>query len=256
VAVATYWRRVRRRFSISAPRMAVRTHLGWPGRIVVGAAFAAVVAGMWWWGFDFGQIFSGVNRQEIEARLATLEADASTAMREARALRERNTQLESEGAMMQGAQAALQKQARELSQENAQLKEEVAFLQQLFADANRVPGLGIQRLVVERDGEDVLRYSLLVVRGGNPKDDFDGYLTLQAVLVPAPGAPPDVHSQTLSLPEDAPESKAPLRLRFKYYQRVEGVIRIPPGLALRTLTARAYENGTGSPRATRSLTNS
>jgi hypothetical protein len=256
MAVATYWRRVRRRFSISAPRMAVRMHLGWPGRIVIGAALAAVVAGMWWWGFDFGQIFSGANRQETEARLATLEADASTAMREARALRERNTQLESEAAMMQGAQTALQKQVRELAQENAQLKEEVAFLQQLFADTNRVPGVGIQRLVAERDGEDVFRYSLLVVRGGSPKDDFDGYLTLQAVLVPAPGAPPELRSQTVSLPEDAPDSKAAQRLRFKYYQRVEGIIRVPPGLTLRTLTVRAYESGAATPRATRSLTNS
>ena len=69
------WRRVRHHFSISAPRMAVRTHLPWPWRAALGLAIVAIIAGMWWWGFDFGQIFSGFNRKEIEAQLATLEAD-------------------------------------------------------------------------------------------------------------------------------------------------------------------------------------
>lgn len=256
MAVVPYWRRVRQRFSISAPRMAVRTNLGWPGRLLVGGVLLALVAGMWWWGFDFGRIFSGFNRDEIESRMATLEADAATATREARALRGRNTQLESDLAMTQGAQASLQKQTLELLQENALLKEEVAFLQRLVADSNKQAGLGIQRLEASRDGPEVIRYTALIVRGGNPKDDFDGYLTLQAVLVPAPGAPSEMRAQTLTLPDEQPDARAPLKLRFKYYQRVEGVFRIPPGLELRTLTARAYENGNASPRATRSLTTS
>ncbi len=255
MAVVPYWRRVRQRFSISAPRLAVRTHLGWPWRIAIAAALLAIVSGMWWWGFDFGQIFSGFNRKEIEARLATLESDLAASTREARALRERSARLESDLAMATGAQTALEKQTREMTQENAQLKEEVAFLQQLFADAHKTPGLGIQRLSVERDGEEVFRYHVLVVRGGNPKDDFDGYLTLQAQLVPAPGAPADARPQTITLPDDLPQPHDPITLRFKYYQRVEGIVRVPPGLTLRTLTARAYENGATAPRATRSLTN-
>jgi len=62
VAVDRAWRRVRRHFSISAPRMAVRTHLPWPWRAAIAASLLALVGGMWWWGFDFGQIFGGFNR--------------------------------------------------------------------------------------------------------------------------------------------------------------------------------------------------
>jgi hypothetical protein len=234
--------------------MAVRTHLGWPWRIAIAAALLVVVAGMWWWGFDFGQILGGFNRKEVEARLASLEAETAEARMQAKALRERNSQLESEIAMQQGAQAALQRQAAELTQENAQLKEEVTFLQQLFADSTRLAGFGIQRMTVEPDGQDVYRWSVLVVRGGSPKDDFEGYLTLQAVFVPPPASPADTPSQTVTLPDDLPEPHAPLRLHFKYYQRLEGILHAPPGLALRTLTARAFENGAAAPRATRSLT--
>ena len=69
-----WWRRVRQQFSIDAPRMAVRSRLPWPWRAVIGATLLAVIAGMWWWGFDFGQIFGVVARRETEARIVALEA--------------------------------------------------------------------------------------------------------------------------------------------------------------------------------------
>ncbi len=230
--------------------MAVRTHLPWPWRAVLLLTLLGIIGGMWWWGFDFGQIFSGFNRKEIEARIATLEADASTATREAVELRAHNTRLESELAIAQGAQATLGKQANELAQENAQIKEELAFLQALVADTSKQPGLAIQRFNVERDHGDVWRYSMLVVRGGSPKDDYKGRLALQVALAPAaPGT-----RSTLALPEDQPEAEAPLRLRFKYYQRVEGSFRVPPGAQVKAVSARAYEEGQTAPKTTRTLT--
>ena len=51
----------------------------------------------------------------------------------------------------------------------------------------------------------------------------------------------------------SPTAAEALKLRFKYYQRVEGTIRLPPGAQVRSLTVRAYENGHSAPRATRTL---
>ena len=64
-----WWRRVRQHFGISAPRMAVRTRLPWWGRGVGVLLLCAVIGGMWWWGFDFGQILGGFNRKDLEAML-------------------------------------------------------------------------------------------------------------------------------------------------------------------------------------------
>ena len=58
---------------------------------------------------------------------------------------------------------------------------------------------------------------------------------------------------TLSLPDDQPDAAGALKLRFKYYQRIEGTLRIPPGARVRSLTVRAYESGASAPRATRTL---
>jgi hypothetical protein len=209
----------------------------------------AVVAGMWWWGFDFGQIFGGLNRKEIDAKLATFDAEVARLRDEAVELRVRNSRLESDLAMSRGAEQALSRQANDMVAENAQLKEEVVFLQKLVADSSKQAGLSIPRLTVDVDPDGTYRYRMIVVRGGNPKADFEGHMALQAAV-----AAPDGGVLTLTLPEDQPETRSSLELRFKYYQRVEGTLKLPAGSRLTELTARAYEDGSASPRATRTLT--
>jgi len=256
VALPASWRRVRqffRHFRIDAPRMAVRSHLPWPWRATVVLALLGIVAGMWWWGFDFGQIFGGFNRKEIAAKLETLEADNAKMHADLTTLRARNSQLESELAMTAGAQSTLSKQAMELMNENTQLKEELSFLQKLVSDSNKQVGLAIQRLVVEREREDAYHYSVLVVRGGTPRDEFEGGVTLQATILPPPADGIAPRPQLITLPDEQPDSASALKLKFKYYQRLEGTIRIPPGAQVRSVTARAFETGQATARATRTL---
>ena len=245
-----WWRRARRHFGISAPRMAVRTHLPWWSRGALLATLLVIIAGMWWWGFDFGQILGGFNRKEVEARLVTLDAEAAKAKAEAADLRMRNTALESELAMTRGAQDALTRQAAEMSADNAQLKDELAFLQKLVSETSTTAGLQFQRLAVVPDGEDTWRYSMLIVRGGNPDDDFTGSLALLATLGSTQG---ESSPRVLALPQDDPRSAAALKLKFKYYQRVEGRIHVPPGSRITALTVRAFQAGQPSPRAVRTL---
>jgi hypothetical protein len=244
------WRRLRQQFSIDAPRMAVRSHLPWPWRAVVGCVLFATIVGMWWWGFDFGQIFGGFNRKEVEVKIAALETEVAALRADGTELRTQNSRLESEIAMAQGAQATLNKQAGELQNDNAQLREELVFLQQLVADANKDAGLAIRRVDVERERDNAFRYRVLVVRGGKPNDEFDGNVTLQVTLQPGgAGQKPAV----LSLPDEQPATAAALKLRFKYYQRIEGTFQVPEGADVKSVVARAYQVGQASPRATRNL---
>jgi hypothetical protein len=246
-----WWRRVRRHFGISAPRMTVRTHLPWWGRGALLAFLLAIIGGMWWWGFDFGQILGGFNRQEIETRLATLEADRAKLRAEAVELRIRSSALESELGMTRGAQEALTRQASELLSENAQLKEELAFLQKVVSDSSQSVGLQIQRIAVAPDGADMWRYSLLIVRGGSPKEEFKGNVVVQATISTGPDG--GTQPRTISLPEDEPTTAPALVLKFKYYQRVEGRFRVPPGGRVTAIAVRCFEAGQGNPRATRTL---
>ena len=231
----------------------MRSRLPWPWRATVVIGLLIIIAGMWWWGFDFGQIFGGFNRKEITAKLATLESDNEKMRAEATTLRARNSQLESEIAMTTGAQTTLSKQTLELMAENTQLKEELSFLQKLVSDSNKQVGLAIQRLTVEHERDDAWHYSVLVVRGGTPRDEFEGALALQATVQPPSAGGVPARPTVLTLPDEQPELTSALKLKFKYYQRLEGTIRVPPGAQLRSVTARAFEAGQANPRASRTL---
>ena len=247
-ALRTLGRRVRQTFGISAPRMAVRTHLSWRWRVPALLGVIALTAGMWWWGFDFGTFLAGFDRGALAQKHARTEAEASNSREENARLRARVVELESDLAMTRGAQATLSRQTLELQNENSQMKEDLAFLRKLLGDTGKPGTFSIQRLTAEKDGEDEYRFSMLVVRGGNPSDEFQGQLALSADVAT------EGHSVTLTLPEDQPDTAAALTLRFKYYQRVEGTFRIPVGGQLRSLQARILEPGQATPKATRSLT--
>jgi hypothetical protein len=253
LARPAWWRRARQHFSIDAPRMAVRSRLPWAWRAVLGIVLIAVVGGMWWWGFDFGQLFGGVNRQEIEARIAALETANVELRKENARLKSRIVQQETELAMASGKEATLSRQALELSAENAQNKEELAFLQRLVADSSKQAGLSIQRITVDRESDTAWRYQVLVVRGGSPKEEFTGSVAMQLTLQPAAQGSSAGRLTFLTLPDDQPGSASALALKFKYYQRLEGTIAVPAGTAVRAVTVRAYETGQSAPRATRSL---
>jgi hypothetical protein len=242
-----FGRKLRQTFGISAPRMAVRTHLSWRWRIPALLVLIALTAGMWWWGFDFGQILGGFNRSAVAEQQERMETELAQIRSENARLRTRASELESDLNITRGAQASLSRQALDLQNENTQIKEELAFLQTLFRDTGKQGTVSIQRLSAERDGDDSYHYSLLVVRPGNPVEDFTGQISLQAGLIA------DGHASTLALPDDQPEAAAALKLNFKYYQRVEGTIRVPPGSQLRTLQARVLESGQPGTKASRSL---
>jgi hypothetical protein len=253
LALSVWWRRARQHFSIDAPRMAVRARLPWPWRAVAGICVLMVVAGMWWWGFDFGQILGGFNRNEIEARIAALESENGDLRKENVQLHAKTMKQESELAMMSGAQASLTKQALELSSENTQIKEELVFLQKLVADSNKQVGLSIQRLSVERERQDAWRYRLLLVRGAGQKEEFVGHVTVQVTLQPIAAGVSPARAAIITLPDDQPGTAAALQLKFKYYQRLEGTIEVPQDSVVRAVTVRAFESGQSAPRATRNL---
>lgn len=233
--------------------MAVRTPLPWWGRGLILLALLALVAGAWWWAFDARELLGGPKRRDLEARVSALEADVARYRSEAADLLTRNSQLESDLAMTRGAQEALSRQATDLAGENAQVKEELAFLQKLFADSNKPGGLTIPRLTLERQDDETWRYGLLVVRGGAPGEDYVGSVVLQATVAPADTRQSAL--RTVTLPEDEPDAAPALKLKFKYYQRIEGTLRVPAGARVTGLTARVYEDGDTTPRATRTLSN-
>ncbi len=236
-------RLLKRKFSIAAPRLAVRPH--WPWYVRWGLAVPAVLLLGWllWGAYTKGLEFAGFHFAQTEDKLTTLERQVAT-------LRDDNTRLNAQlvevGRQMQmelAANSELEQQLKSLNDEKAHLDEDLEFYKNMTESAVHVDKLTIQRLKVTRDslpGE--YHCSLLLVQGGQRPKDFHGRLQLvingtqggqKSVLV-VPGA-------------KTPEVDA-YQLNFKYYQRVERSFRLPAGMSFDSVQVRVYEQGSDEPR--------
>jgi hypothetical protein len=238
---------LRRRFGISAPKLAVRTHWSWRLKGAILGIAALILAGLFYGGFDAGRIFAGFNIGKVEEERKRL-SDELVALRAENAQLKRDTiELTNSSQMAVGAKDVLSKQIISLQAENTQLKEETSFFEKLLGSATAGKhGLAVQRLQAEREAVDSYRFRALVVQG-NADAAFKGRISMTATAVL------DNKRITLTLPEEQPDLVASLSLEFKTYQRVEGVIKVPPNAQLKTLVMRVLPTGSTTPKATQSL---
>jgi hypothetical protein len=125
--LALILRRLRGRFGISAPQVAVRTHVPWPLRAISIGVAVALLLGLAVWVFDAGRRIAGFDQNELstlQSANAALE-DEVARLRSLLAASENNLQIE------QGAQKQLSDKHRVLTEENTKLKEELAVLERL-----------------------------------------------------------------------------------------------------------------------------
>ncbi len=242
--------KLRQRFGIAAPRVAVRTHVPWYLRwlgIAVLLAFSAALAA---WMYDAGRRFAGFDRGEVEQELAGARRDLAAVREELARLRAVANSGDSKLSIERTAQVKLAQQIRGMEQENARLREELAiFESMLSSDAAGAP-LSILRFKVEPEvlpGE--FRYRLLLLASGARRGkDFQGRLELVVSLTEAG------RSAMITLPAPAEAGSPAFRLAFKHFQRVEGTFQVNPKARVESVQVRIYEAGSGQAKATQSVT--
>ncbi len=234
-------KRIRQRFGISAPRMAVRSELAWYWRWLLFASVAVVSLALAGWMYNAGRRFAGFDSSELDR------------------LRESVLRLEHENARLhqtadagdarlkieQTAGAQLATQVKSLQEENRRLKEDLAFFENFAPAAGK---LAINRFTVQPGvlpGE--YRYRLLVILGGARRErQFQG--SLQLVL----NLQNEGHDGMIILP-DGTQHNSNFTLNFKYFQRIEGTFRVPQQARLHAVQARVLENGSNQALATQSV---
>jgi hypothetical protein len=241
-------RALQRKFGISAPRMAVRTHVAWYWRWSGFVALGALVAGIGWATYDYGMEFAGFRQSEAERALEKMrgeiaQRDAVLAeLRSKAAAAERQLQIE------RATYADLAKQLKALADENAVLKEDLAFFQSLMAASAKQGAITINRFRVQREalpGE--YRYRLLLVQIGQRVKDFEGKLEFVLNLEQAD------RKYVLMLPPESEKQPKEYRLNFKFFQRVEGTFRVAPDAVVKSMQVRVYENGVTTPKLTQTV---
>lgn len=120
-------RRLRGRFGISAPQVAVRTHVPWHLRAFSIGVIVVALLGLTAWVFDFGRQIAGADQGELSALQAVnaaLEEEVAR-LRGLLAASENDLQIE------KAAQKQISEKHSALIEENNRLKEELGVLEHL-----------------------------------------------------------------------------------------------------------------------------
>jgi len=230
-------------FGISAPRMAVRAAIPWYWRWLGVVALAIAILVLARATYDFGKKFAGFDQGEADREVQRLGESNAQLQQEATRMRAQLMQAERQLQIERATYTDLVKQVKALTDENATLKEDLAFFQTLMPSAGRDGGVAINRFMVQNDalpGE--YRYRLFLTQTGQRKQDFQG--SLQFVV----NLQQDSKKLVMTLPaEDDKEGKA-FKLNFRFYQRIEGTFRVDPGVAVKSMQVRVFENGSQEPK--------
>lgn len=242
--MAGFLRRLRerfdRRFGATAPRLAVRTHIPWPLRVLSLGFVTFCAAALGWWIYDAGRQHAGYDESRTAETLERLSEQTVRLQKDNEELRATAVAAERQLQIERASHDDLARQVKQLGEENARLKEDLAFFQNLIPAVGKKSGLQVYRFKVERDklpGE--YRYGLLLVQAGQRAKEFQGSVQL-VINLQHNGT-----EQVLTLPEDAEKYPRGQSLSFRYYQRVEGTFRVPPDAVVESLQVRVY-TGTSS----------
>jgi len=130
------FRLLRRRLTISAPRMAVRSALAWPFRWAMIAIVLGFCGAMALWAFEFGKDIAGVDGN-TKAELVKLRADMLQLRGERDQAKLVSNVSESQLTTEKATQAGLSAQVRKLEVENQALRDDLAFLQTVMPLAKK-----------------------------------------------------------------------------------------------------------------------
>jgi hypothetical protein len=228
---------LRRRLTISAPRMAVRSAMPWPLRwfgVAIVLGFCAAIA---LWAFELGKDLAGVEAGAKE-ELLRLRAEVAQLRDE----RDKAQSVANTGASLLTAEKAtmdkLAAQLKSLEAENRALRDDLGFFEKLIP-AGGNEGVAIRGLQAELVGGTQLKWQVLVLQPVKNAPEFRGKLELSI-------------SGTLDgKPWMMALSGGAMPLQFRQYRRIEGLVDLPQHVVVKNVSAKVAEGA--STRAVQSI---
>jgi hypothetical protein len=221
------WKLLRRRLTISAPRMKVRSSLSWPLRWVAIAIMLGFCAAISLWAFELGKDLAGVDTHAKE-ELVRLRGEVAR-LREQRD--KAQSMLNTSGSLItaeRSTQERLASQVRMLETENRALRDDLGFFEKLMP-ASGTEAVAIRGLQAEVVAGTQLKWQILVIQPLKNAPQFRGKLelTLAGTL--------DGKPWTMDLPGGAQD------LSFRQYRRLEGMVDLPQQAVVKNVSAKVVE---------------
>lgn len=218
---------LRRRLTISAPRMKVRSAMPWPLQWAAAAIVLGFCAAIGLWAFELGKDLAGVEHPAKE-ELARLREDVALLRHERDRLQSILNTSGSAITVERAAQERLASQVRFLEAENRTLREDLGFFEKLMP-ASGSEAVAIRGLQAEVLAGTQLKWQVLVIQPVRNAPEFKGRLEVSL-------------SGTLDgKPWSMPLPDGPQPLQFRQYRRVEGMVDLPAAAVVKNVSARVVE---------------
>jgi hypothetical protein len=222
------FRLLRRRLTISAPTMAIRSNAPWPVRWVLAALMLGFCAAIGLWAFEFGKDIAGLDSNAKE-ELAQLKQEVAKLREERDKAQSISNTSESLLTAEKAAQNKLTVQVKLLENENRALRDDLGFFEKLMpaagAEAIAIRGMQAEQL----GGGAQIKWQVLVIQPSKNAPEFNGKLELT------------LGGTQAGKPWSMPMPGGVQNLQFKQYRRLEGVVDLPPQVVVKTLSAKVTE---------------
>lgn len=217
----------RRRLTVSAPMMSVRSALPWPLRWLLGAVVLGFSAALAVWAFEFGKEIAGLDRLAAQ-ELTQLRAEVRVLRNELTDLRSVANTSESLLIAERSTQEQLTLRIRQLEADNQALRGDLGFFERLIPGSGS-DALSIRGLQAERVSDTQLRWQVLMIQASKNAPDFNGALEV-------------TFAGTLGgKPWTARQAPAPQPVLIKGYLRVEGLVDVPAQAVVKNVTAKILQ---------------
>ena len=218
---------LRRRLTISAPRMKVRSATPWPLQWAGAAVVLGFCGAIALWTFELGKDLAGVDHTDKE-ELAQLRQEVSQLRSERDRLQSIMNTSGSAMLVERSTQERLSTQVRVLETENRALREDLGFFEKLMP-ASGTEAVSIRGLQAEVLAGTQLKWQVLVIQPVKNAPEFRGklQLTLAGTLAGKPW--------TMDLPGGAQD------LSFRQYRRLEGMVDLPQQAVVKNVSAKVLE---------------
>ena len=218
---------LRRRLTISAPRVAVRSAMPWPFRWALAAIVLGFCAAIALWAFEFGKDIAGLETGTKE-ELVKLREEVS----HLRGERDRAQSVVNTASSLltteKAAQERLVAQLKRMEAENRELRDNLGFFEKLLP-TGVTDGISIRGLQAEALSGAQIKWQVLVIVAARNTSDFNGRLevTFEGLQNGKPWS--------MSLPGGAQA------LQMRQYKRLEGIVDLPPQSVVKTVSAKVIE---------------
>jgi len=218
---------LRRRLTISAPRMAIRSAMPWPVRWVLAAIVLGFCAAIALWAFEFGKGIAGLDSGAKEELVRLREEVSRLRDERDRAQSVANTA----GSLLtteKSAQERLVAQIKRMEIENRELRDNLGFFEKLLP-TGVADGISIRGLQAEVLSSAQIKWQVLVIVAAKNAPEFNGKLevTFEGLQNGKPWS--------MTLPGGAQA------LQVRQYKRLEGVVELPAQSVVKTVSAKVIE---------------